>query len=272
LAYLILFRHRTHPRKVLAEMFWGNKDPTRSRGSLNTAIWQLRAILEPSGVPRGTYLVGNHPEEIGFNPNSPFWLDVQDFDEGTSQVIVPQPTCIETRLPQLENAIKLYQGDLLEGFYDDWALRERERLRERYLSTLICLMDFYRERGDYGTSLSYGRKILELDPLREEIHRKMITMYLDSGQRAQAARQYETCRDALARELHIEPMEETQSLYKYLALKKSGACPVPKTDLNDELSQALNHLEQAQATFEQAYENLNNFVRTVETLIKSKNP
>jgi DNA-binding SARP family transcriptional activator len=117
----------------------------------------------------------------------------------------------------LEVAASLYTGELLEGFYYDWALRERERLRYVYLNSLAHLMQFYRRQRLYDKGLEAGRKILDLDPLHEEIHREMMQLYAESGQRALAIRQYESCCDSLHAELGILPMDETQALYTQIA-------------------------------------------------------
>jgi DNA-binding SARP family transcriptional activator len=101
---------------------------------------------------------------------------------------------------------------LLEGFYEDWALRERERLRGLYLDSLTYLMGYYRQHGAFEESLTYGQQILQVDPLREEIHRELMHLYLTNGQRALAVRQYETCCQILGAGLDLRPMAETQAL------------------------------------------------------------
>lgn len=271
LAYLILYRRRTHKRELLSEIFWGDKNTDRSRGSLNTALWQLRNNLEPSGIPRGTFLINNHLNEIGFNEASPFWLDVAVFDECVDKFVHSQPNFPRIEdLQNLENAVALYRGDLLEGFYDDWALREREHLRMRYLAALTYLMEFYYRQSNIEKSLSYGQKILEIDPLREEIHRRMMKMYLEAGHRVRAVRQYEICKHALSHELHIEPMEETQSLYRSLFSQKSNNYPNTKKESFDELSQILNQLHQVKAAVELAQNSLNISIQAIKNLSKAQ--
>ena len=103
-------------------------------------------------------------------------------------------------------------GDLLEGFYDDWALRERERLRMLYLDCLGTLLRRHSETGALEPALRCGRQILALDPLREDIHREVIRLHVRNGHRALALQQYESCRAALEEELGVEPMEETRAL------------------------------------------------------------
>ena len=50
LCYLVLNRHRFHPREVLAELFWGKSRPKNTRHCLRTALWRLRSVLEDSYV------------------------------------------------------------------------------------------------------------------------------------------------------------------------------------------------------------------------------
>jgi len=214
LAYLLLQRHKLHSRDSLADMFWGEHNQQKARGSLNTALWKLKKALEPEGIPAGTYLKNSHSGEVGFNKDSPYWLDVEVFERGINKILIrPFQTVDQVHLADLNKVLELYKGDLLEGLYNDWALRERERLRALYLKSLIYLLQFYGFHGVYEKAITYGQQILDLDPLREEIHRELIKLYLENGQRALAVRQYETCRSILAKELGIAPLEDTQRLY-----------------------------------------------------------
>ncbi len=226
LGYLLLQCDRSHARDVLAGTFWGNQSQLQARKCLSTALWRLRSVLEPEGIPNGTYLVATSNGEIGFNPQSDYWLDVNIFEKQVNQVIrVPLVELQASHIEQLEKGLQLYRGDFMEGFYQDWALLERERLRHLYLRGLECLMLYYAQQGAYQQSLDYGRMILQYDSLREEIHRAVMRFHLALGQRALAARQYETCRDILATELGISPLAETQSLYHSIVLDTAERQP-----------------------------------------------
>src|SRR5215212_7435626 len=74
LAYLLIQRRRVHSREVLAGIFWGECSQEKSHGSLNTALWKLKKILEPKGIAAGTYLISGHSHEVGFNHESQYWL------------------------------------------------------------------------------------------------------------------------------------------------------------------------------------------------------
>jgi DNA-binding SARP family transcriptional activator len=213
LAYLLLHRHRCHGREDLASLFWGDCPQDRARSSLNTTLWRLRSTLEPPDVPRGTYLVTT-PFEVSVNCEESCWLDVAVFEEQTQRFLGrPFQNVSAFDLEEFESASSLYTGDLLEGYYYDWVIRAREQLRAMYLDGLERLMGYYKKNESYEKALHCGQLILDQDPLREEIHREVMQLYLESGRRAMAARQYEICRDSLIEELGISPMEETQALY-----------------------------------------------------------
>jgi DNA-binding SARP family transcriptional activator len=82
---------------------------------------------------------------------------------------------------------------------DEWVQDEGERLRGRYLDALISLMRRNGRHGALDDALACGRRALQLDPLREEVHREMVQLFADSGQSVQAVRQFETCRRARRR-------------------------------------------------------------------------
>ena len=212
LAWLLLQRKKTHARETLAGLFWGEQDETRARSCLSTALWRLRQVLEPKGIPRGTYLIAQS-DAVGFNCASDYWLDVAAFEDGVERHL-PGSAKRDAAFDwsHAEDAVACYTGDLLEGFYDDWALRERERLRMLYLDSLGTLLHHYSETGALEPALRCGRQILVLDPLREDIHRAVIRLHVRNGHRALALKQYESCRAALEEELGVEPMEETRAL------------------------------------------------------------
>lgn len=214
LAFLVLHRQRTHPRDILATLFWGDQSEERARNCLSTALWRLRRILEPSGVSKGTYLLTTNPGEVGFNRESDHWLDVAVFEEQVTRILAkPVQDLRPEDVNNLNKALSLYTSELLEGFYDDWALRERERLRSLHLKSLMWLLGYWRNARAFEESLNCGLRVLNLDPLREEIHREVIRLYMAQGQRTMAIRQYQICCRILDEELGVSPMEETQALY-----------------------------------------------------------
>ncbi len=212
LAYLLIHGPRLHPREVLIDVFWQNQD--EARNCLSSTLWRLKRVLEPAGVAAGTYLITRSDGEVGFNWDSDHWLDLEIFEQQANRLL--SQTIPALRLADVEcfeEALRLYTGDLLHGFYEDWAIEAQERLRCLYLDALEHLMRYYQHHGRPEKSLAYGQQLLVREPLQEEIHREMMRIYLENGQRPLAIRQYQACREILARELGLSPMPETEALY-----------------------------------------------------------
>jgi len=268
LAYLVLFR-RVHAREVLLDLFWGEYSEVRARKCLNTALWRLRKALEPADVPRGTYLITTSTGKIGFNRRSNYCLDVAEFEKHTQKALAKpynELTAVEART--LENALSLYTGDLLEGFYDDWVLRERERLYSLELRSLAHLLKYHRHHKAYEKAIACGQKILDLDPLREGIHREMMRLYAANRQRTMAVRQYETCCRILDEDLSVGPMEETRLLHDQICSQNNQE--LRSSELQDNPGAARQTLQQARKAlreFDRISKHLQGLTRRLEQFI-----
>ena len=271
LAYLLLQRHRTHTRDALAALFWGEQNEEKAHGCLNTALWRLRSVLEPAGIPHETYLISNHSGEVGFNRTSRHWLDVAMFEEQIKKILTtPVEAVDERKVEKLSDVLQLYRGELLEGHYDDWVLRERERLRSLHLNCLAYLMRYEKFHGAYEKGLAYGRQILELDPLREEVHRELMRLYMENEQRPLAVRQYKACCEILKEELNIEPMAETQALYTQIVLAVEPPQAGHRRRSQDQLEETLQDLQLAARAAEQVHIRLAQAIGSIEALMSGK--
>jgi len=212
-AFLVLHRGRAYPREVLAGLLWGDRTEDAARKALRTALWRVRSVLEPDGVPRGTFLLVEGPT-VRFPAEAPAWVDVQEFQLRTAFLRGATGELGDEEVQGLQEALALYRGDLLDGIYDDWCLMERERLRLSLLRAREELMLQYERDGEWEAAVGEGREILRTDPLREHIHRDLMRCLVGLGDRPSALRQYQSCRTLLGQELEVEPMPETEALYR----------------------------------------------------------
>jgi DNA-binding SARP family transcriptional activator len=253
LAYMILYRQRTHPRDVLASLLWSDYSQERARGCLNTAVWRLRQFLEPPGVPPGTFLLSTTMGELAFNCREDVWIDVVEFEQTIkAATAIPYETAPAEIAHELENATDLYKGDLLAGCYCDWALRERERLRQCYIDALFYLLGYYQSQHQYEKAIGWGQTILRHDPLREDVHRQLMRLYFENGQRTLAVRQFQRCGDVLESELGIPPMPVTQGLFEQIVAQQNVGIQANQSDVLEvrvavkQLQHALENVNRAQ--------------------------
>lgn len=209
LAFLALHRNRTHTRETLYARFWGDQPEARARRCLNTAIWRLRQVLEPPGTARGTFIIGTADGDIRINWGPHIWLDADQLERAAARLTAAVGSIDE--LTEIETSLTA-GGELLEGFYDDWALEARERFR---LSTIRGLSDLaiaFRNAGAPRRALAAAERVLSLDPLHETAVREVLRASVATGDRGYGVRCYAALVRRLRSELGVAPMPETTAL------------------------------------------------------------
>ena len=129
-----------------------------------------------------------------------------------------------------------------------------------YIDILKQLLHYHWRCGRLHKSIDYSRKILNMDPLCEEIYRALMRLYVENQQRNMALLQYQECYDVLNAELGIAPMEETQRLYRQIL------ATVP---IVHDISQ-VNRLEQSLSHLGSAFEELRNVRTQIRQILKKK--
>jgi DNA-binding SARP family transcriptional activator len=252
--YLVLFRQTAHARSVLAGTFWGDSPEARAHHSLSTALWRLRNWVEPLQLDANPLLV-IEDQHVTFNTGGAYWLDAAEFEEHVSRARKMNPADPKQAAVSLTRATELYGGDLLEGCYADWCLTERERLHQLFLQALVHLMIYHAGLGDYARAISYGQRILQDDPTHEEVQRELMRLFVLDQKPAEALFQYHRCEAALREELGIEPMPETQALFRQLVLRADPTPARPTRPLpggkHEPDFQAYSILKQVDAAVEQ---------------------
>jgi DNA-binding SARP family transcriptional activator len=103
-------------------------------------------------------------------------------------------------------------GELLPGWYEDWVLLERDRLRQLRLHALEALADKLAAVGRHGEALQAAHAAVRLEPLRESARRAMVRIQLAQGNVAEALRTYESFRRYLVDELGVTPSSQMEEL------------------------------------------------------------
>lgn len=218
LALLALAGGRPVHRHALLAALWPDDAQPRTAACLSTALWRLRKALAPWRAVHGEPIARDAQGGLRLSDHAAIHVDVRAFLQFTGTALSkPAARLDAAEAAALADAVALHQGELLVGVPDEWARVERERLRRRFIDTLLWLMRHAIAHDDLDEAIRRGRHALEIDPLREDIHRELMACLLRRGQRAHALLQFETCRASLRDELAIAPMPETMALYRRVA-------------------------------------------------------
>jgi predicted ATPase/DNA-binding SARP family transcriptional activator len=202
LLYFLAVTGRPQARSTLGGLLWGDQPEAAARASLSKCLSNLHELLgEAVLIERQT---------VAFNRAHPYQLDTERFAAHAGTL--PTPATIQS----LQAALAVYRGDFLEGFYvrdapdfEQWVLSQRAHYRESVVNGLHTLATYAEQQNDLPQAVVHTRRLLALEPWREEAHRHLMVVLAHSGQRAAALAQFETCRRILNDELAVAPDAET---------------------------------------------------------------
>jgi DNA-binding SARP family transcriptional activator len=114
------------------------------------------------------------------------------------------------------------RGELLPGWYEDWVIFERERLRQLRLHALDALAEWLTAQGHYAEALEAAMEGVRIEPLREGTNRTIIAIHLAEANAAEALRHYQFFRDLLRTEFGLEPSARLTDMLPAAALQALG--------------------------------------------------
>lgn len=204
---LFLFlAHRAATKDQIVAALWPESPVAKAHSSFHFNLYQVRRLL--GGSDAISYMGGTYRLE-----SSRYTYDVDEFSRALAKA---QKARGDQRAAYLREAISTYQGDYLEDVYSDWTAETRASLEREYFHALQELAAYYLQEGRYEEAAQFGRRLLDKDPLREDIHRLVILALAGAGDRAGAMSQYEKLRRILSEELGAGPSPDTITLLEGL--------------------------------------------------------
>ncbi len=197
LAFLAL-QERRLPRRHVAGTLWPVGDEERAAGNLRSVLWRLRGVGADLLVTDKSSLVLNRAVEVDVRIVSDWATRMTSGPVSPSDLAVPAGVA---------EAL-----DLLPGWYEDWALVERERLRQRTLHALDALARRLLRAGRHAEAIEAALLAVGAEPLRESAQRVLIETHLAERNRVEARRSFGIYRNRLRRELGTEPSRELAEL------------------------------------------------------------
>lgn len=229
LQVLALARGRPVERDELIEQLWPGVSPRAGANRLHGVVHALRAVLEREAGNACRRWVRHDGDRYWLtgDEDAPLWIDVQAMRDAERRAAEAERRgLVEQAIDHLEEALALYRGDLLAGASDGpgdaerWC-REGAELRERCVETALRLAELWVDRGEPGRAILCLRRGLEVDPLREDLHQRLIQVLADCGRREEARAQYRECVRLLRAGLDADPLPATQRLMRLLGERRA---------------------------------------------------
>lgn len=190
LLVLIALRGGRVDRRSAAGSLWPDGTEDRAAGNLRTAMWRLRGA--------GLDLLSNEGGVVTLRGQVD--VDVHALAAWADRLV--RGTFNDDDL--ILEGRTLDPEELLPGWYDDWVIFERERLRQRVLHGLEALSQLLRERGRLGEAVEAALCAVHLEPLRESAQRMLLMAHLSEGNQIEARRAFNVYCRLLRSELGLK--------------------------------------------------------------------
>jgi pimeloyl-ACP methyl ester carboxylesterase/DNA-binding SARP family transcriptional activator len=205
---LLAVERRAHPRSQLAARFWPDVLDQSARTSLRSALSALRRALGPNA---DRYLIAGR-ETVALAGADLVWTDLAEFERLLAA-------------GEVEEALEVSRGELLEELDDEWVFEYRDEHRDRVAGTLEQLAAGAEERGELQSAVAFTRRRVALDPLAEDAQRELIRRLAAAGDRAGALAAYKRLQERLRNDLGIAPSAQARELVESLRGDAGPAAP-----------------------------------------------
>jgi DNA-binding SARP family transcriptional activator len=201
LVYLLINREQKHTKDKIMNLFFGDLSPTSAENIFHQAITNIRNVVKPySEAPdeqlsfKGKKTKYEKPPVIASSesfiqyedkilriaPGYNYFVDVNEFMK-LSNLVKSPGTNITEKENYAKRAVKLYQGEFLPGYYDDWVEELRMSLQNRFIGLCEELLAILRENLKFDEIILYAEKLITEDKLHEEAYISLIEAYQKTG-------------------------------------------------------------------------------------------
>lgn len=207
--------------EVLAEGLWPGTGDARARGSLRTAVAQLRRVLGADSVER--VAAGLVLKDC--------WVDASTFLELNEDMgRARREGRAAEALAVAREADALYVADVPLGEGVPEAIAEAATsLAAVHRRLLGDAAEAAVELGLMHDAVEFGTRLLEVDAVSERASRAIMLGYAGMGEVHHALQEFERCRHTLAEELGVDPSPQTREVH--LQVLRPAPAPVVTPDL-----------------------------------------
>ncbi|MBK1880241.1 BTAD domain-containing putative transcriptional regulator [Pelagicoccus mobilis] len=221
LAYLVLHRGKPQARNQIAFSLWPDSEEKQALTNLRQTLHQLKGA-----IPDADSYLTIETQSIAWKQEAPCTIDVEELENALALAKSADRTT-DKKIHALQQASKLYQGDLLPIHDEEWIIPRRNSLRSEFESSQRELITALAQRERYQEASEVARQQVRRDNLSEAKHHTLIDLLAQSGDRSSALLAYNDCAKILEEELGIEPGNELQKLRSQILSQISSTAKTP---------------------------------------------
>lgn len=191
---LIMRQGRPISRDALVERLWPDADPDSGARSLHVAMHDLRRVVEPKRPGRQWDHVLSQGDTFLLDLGAHCSLDLKQWRDllAAARTASARADSDAETIDLLERAVSLYRGDLFSDDLDSqWFLAARQTCRTQLLEALLQLARLYEHHHEPDRGVLALKHAVEIEPLRENLHQRLIEALQRSNRLDEARRCYD---------------------------------------------------------------------------------
>jgi two-component SAPR family response regulator len=217
--YIMLNQKKVITKENIIEFFYSESSLENANSAFHQTLTNIRSIFNFDNKFTNSKItfpfLTCSDKIIQFNPNYFYYVDVVEFEKLYKKAMgygIPE----KEKIKYIEQAIEIYKGKFLEGYYYDWCEKLREKYVSMHLNLLENILEIYTIRNDYKKIIYYSEKILLSDNLNEKAYLDIIKSEVSLGNLAAANKIHIRMIETFNTELKKTPPKDTISKIKLL--------------------------------------------------------
>lgn len=215
LKILALADHQAVSVDRIADVLWGDEQPSRPSEQVSVLVSRLRGVLGAERIARS---------DAGYALSTD-WLDVNELRSLTA---VAARALDEGRVgaarAAADAALRL-AGDLLPDEDGEWIRAERAAVAATVTQVHRLAVDAAVAAGDHSAAAALAEQALARDPYDEAVLRTLMAAHLAAGRPASALAAYARVRERLGEDLGVPPTSETEAMHELALAAADGDRP-----------------------------------------------
>ncbi len=193
----------TVTRSEICQAFWPDLDVDQAVNVFHVTKRRLHKAL-------GEDVLVHIDGYYRISPELNVVYDVVDF---VGALVRARAAAEQDRMQYWQEAINLYRGPFLQGHDDPWIVARRADFLNGYMEAVIQMAEARHAKGAAEHALRLYLRALQEDPVREDLHRRVMQLYAEMGRRSEAAAHFQRLqREFKAARRKLSP--ETEEVYR----------------------------------------------------------
>jgi DNA-binding SARP family transcriptional activator len=217
-AFLVVHARGGHiPRQRLAAALWPESTDAQALTNLRRELHHLR-----EGFPSLEALVDAGSRTLAWAGGARASVDLVAFEGAADRGLAGDRAA-------LQEAARLYRGEILPDCTAEWIQADRDRLQQRARQVLTTLVAALEHERAFGDAIEHLQRLLRIDPLDEPAWCALMRCHARRGERAAALHLYQQCAALLKKELGVQPSAATRVTYREILDLDAAASVAPST-------------------------------------------